>query len=80
MPTMVEVKCQCCKKPFKARLADRKRGWGKFCSKSCKAIKQEQKTGQYANYLIRQNDDENDDEYGNEFSIQESGFFGHGQE
>lgn len=23
-----------------ARVADRKRGWGKFCSKSCKATKQ----------------------------------------
>lgn len=25
-----------------ARVADRARGWGKFCSKSCKAIKQTQ--------------------------------------
>lgn len=31
-----------------ARVADRKRGWGRFCSKSCKAIKQEQRTGQHA--------------------------------
>lgn len=28
-----------------ARVADRKRGWGKFCSKSCKAIRQTQRTG-----------------------------------
>jgi hypothetical protein len=41
----VEVKCQRCKQPFVARVADRKRGWGKFCSKSCKAIKQTQRTG-----------------------------------
>lgn len=47
-PKMVEVKCQCCKTPFMARVADRKRGWGKFCSKSCKAIKQTQKTGRGA--------------------------------
>ena len=47
----VEVKCQCCKQPFLARIADRKRGWGKFCSKRCKAVKQEQRTGQYANHL-----------------------------
>lgn len=41
----VVVKCQRCKQPFTARVADRKRGWGKFCSKSCKAIRQTQKTG-----------------------------------
>lgn len=39
----VEVKCKTCKTPFMARVADRKRGWGKFCSKSCKAIKQTQR-------------------------------------
>lgn len=44
----VEVKCGRCSKPFMARIADRKRGWGKFCSKSCKAVKQEKRTGQYA--------------------------------
>ena len=42
---MVTVNCARCKKPFEARVADRKRGWGKFCSKSCKAIKQTQRTG-----------------------------------
>lgn len=36
----VECTCKCCKKRFMARVADRKRGWGQFCSKSCKAIKQ----------------------------------------
>lgn len=41
----VRVKCARCKQPFMARVADRKRGWGKFCSKSCKAIKQTQRTG-----------------------------------
>ncbi len=43
-PTVI-VKCKCCRNPFVARVADRKRGWGKFCSKSCKAIRQTQKTG-----------------------------------
>jgi hypothetical protein len=42
---MVTVKCKTCKTPFQARVADRKRGWGLFCSKSCKAIKQTQVTG-----------------------------------
>lgn len=34
---MVGVKCRC-GKTFQARVADRKRGWGKYCSKRCKAI------------------------------------------
>lgn len=33
----VEVSCKCCGDKFMARVADRKRGWAKFCSKSCKA-------------------------------------------
>lgn len=43
MSATVEVKCARCKAPFVARVADRNRGWGKFCSKSCKAIKQTQR-------------------------------------
>lgn len=46
-PQMVERKCAWCKGPFLARAADVKRGWGKFCSKSCKASRQEKRTGQY---------------------------------
>jgi hypothetical protein len=34
---MVTVECKACRDPFEAREADVKRGWGKFCSKSCKA-------------------------------------------
>lgn len=41
----VEVKCARCGDRFVARVADRKRGWGQFCSKSCKAIKQCQRYG-----------------------------------
>lgn len=48
---MIEKKCQNCKKNIIVRLADHRRGWGKFCSKSCKAIKQEKKTGQYRAYM-----------------------------
>lgn len=33
---MVIVKCRC-GETFQARAADRKRGWGRYCSKSCKA-------------------------------------------
>jgi len=39
----IECKCKNCKTKFIARVADRKRGWAKFCSKSCKAINQMKK-------------------------------------
>lgn len=52
-PGMQVYKCACCGDPFEARVADRKRGWARFCSKSCKAIKQEKRTGQYRAYLNR---------------------------
>lgn len=38
MATMVTVNCRRCNNPFQARVADRNRGWGVYCSKSCKAI------------------------------------------
>jgi endogenous inhibitor of DNA gyrase (YacG/DUF329 family) len=47
MAAKATYKCRTCGKPFEARVADRKRGWARFCSKSCKAIKQEQRTGQH---------------------------------
>ena len=49
----VEVKCQNkrCGTAFLARVADVKRGWGRFCSKSCKASHQEARTSQYAHHL-----------------------------
>lgn len=34
------VACKCCGGAFIAKNADRQRGWGKFCSKSCKAQRQ----------------------------------------
>lgn len=37
MPSMTAVKCARCGKKFEARTADVNRGWGKFCSKSCKS-------------------------------------------
>lgn len=51
----VEVNRRCrCGSEFEARVADVKRGWAKFCSKSCKAKEQEKRTGQYADYKHRQ--------------------------
>lgn len=54
----IVVSCKCCGDPFTARVADRKRGWAKFCSKSCKAKSQEQRTGQYRSYQERVSDHE----------------------
>ena len=51
--TTVDRSCEWCKKPFTARNADVKRGWARFCSKSCKAMKQEKRTGQNAAYHDR---------------------------
>lgn len=50
MATMVKVQCQnkTCplqNREFEARKADRDRGWGRFCSKSCKASRQTLLTG-----------------------------------
>jgi hypothetical protein len=41
MAKMVKKKCRCGIE-FEARLSDIKRGWGKYCSKSCKAKRQTQ--------------------------------------
>lgn len=38
-------RCRQCHKPFTARVADRKRGWAQFCSKSCKAVNQTRRLG-----------------------------------
>lgn len=39
-----------CKNEFDARPADVNRGWGLYCSKRCKAVAQERRTGQYNDY------------------------------
>lgn len=65
--------CKCCKKSFTARSADVNRGWALYCSKRCKAIKQEQRTGQFAEYVA--GEAQRDHEYAMD-SI-ESGWDGH---
>lgn len=47
----VHRSCEWCKKPFTARVADVNRGWAKYCSKRCKAIEQESRTGQHAKHV-----------------------------
>lgn len=51
--TKVQRTCQNkrCRQIFTARQADVDRGWAKFCCKSCKAVVQEKRTGQYADYI-----------------------------
>lgn len=57
MASTATYNCLCCRQPFTARTADRKCGWARYCSKSCKAIKQVQKGGKYLNYQRSQSDD-----------------------
>lgn len=55
MASTATYKCFC-GVSFTARTADRKRGWARYCSKSCKARKQEARTGAYAAYKERGQD------------------------
>lgn len=52
--SLVTVCCEWCRKTIKVRAADRRRGWGRFCSKRCKAMEQEKRTGQNAAYVAGQ--------------------------
>lgn len=42
--SVIEKKCEFCKKPISVRAVDVHRGWGRFCSKSCKAKDQQKKS------------------------------------
>jgi len=35
--TQITTECEHCNGSFKARLADIRRGWGRYCTKTCKA-------------------------------------------
>ena len=74
MARKVEIICKCgCGRKKMVRIADVKRGWGKFYSKSCKAIAQERRTGQHASFLAR----EEEREYGLHDDVFEEGWDGH---
>lgn len=51
MAKMVDTRCKWCGCEMSVRAADVARGWGRFCSKSCKAKNQEKKNGQYKAYM-----------------------------
>ncbi len=42
---IVDVNCAVCDAEFKAKAADRRRGWGRFCSKKCSALSRRKKAG-----------------------------------
>lgn len=46
-------KCLICNSEFDAKPADVRRGWGKYCNKSCAATANNRKTGNYQRYLTR---------------------------
>ena len=61
MPSMTEITCKCgCGRKRFVRTADVKRGWGLFFNKSCKAIWQERRTGQYKRSITHINQDDID--------------------
>ena len=49
------IYCKNCGREKRVRVSDVKRGWGLFCSKSCKAKAQEKRTGQYRKYVYKNN-------------------------
>ena len=69
MSTYQTYTCRC-GKDFTARTADRKRGWARFCSKSCKASEQEGRTSAYREFLNRQ-------DYEQAMADNEAGWDGH---
>lgn len=71
----VEVKCAC-GTSFTARVADRKRGWAKSCSKSCAAIKSNRETGKYEKHLASVGSD-NDSPYGHFEDTGDNGWDAH---
>ena len=61
---MVEVHCKQCNIVFSAREADIKRGWAKFCSKSCKAKKQSSsRRYSYSPKKVMEDEDREDDSW-----------------
>ena len=75
----VEVVCanKRCRVKFMARVADRKRGWGRFCSKSCKAAEQENRTHQYINHVNHPGLSWDEDAHETAMADAEAGWDGH---
>jgi len=41
----VAKRCECCGAEMAVRAADIKRGWGRYCSKRCKAVAHDRREG-----------------------------------
>lgn len=68
MTSTKEITCKCgCGRKRTVRTADIARGWGKYFDKSCKALHQERRTGQCAEYFARKKS-RLDGEHGTTFS------------
>ena len=73
MARMTEITCACgCKRKKMVRTADIKRGWGKYYSKSCKAVAQENRTGQHKRFLQRKAQNEDYRSYEDDFHPHDS--------
>lgn len=57
MNQMENARCENCRETMAVRTADRKRGWGRFCSKSCKAQKQTRRQRRERDLMIPQAQD-----------------------
>lgn len=95
MSATQDFSCEWCEAKFYARMADRARGWGRFCSKACKASKQKfggtkafwekhspgNKRSNIAKYgeRIRRSDDDHDGDLDHWGHPFAAGFEGHGQ-
>jgi len=69
----IKKKCKNCDKIFYPRVADVNRGWGKFCSKSCKAKRADQYSpfkidGEVGGTVIEQYEDGTELFYATHFS------------
>ena len=51
--SLVTRRCEDCGDTMVVREADIKRGWGRFCSKSCKAKKQTRRDSDFKRYMDR---------------------------
>ena len=72
---MTTCKCKCaCGATFTAKVADRRRGWARSCSKTCAAKRREKRNG----HQFRRRETEADD-MGHWGHPMASGYEGHGQ-
>lgn len=76
MSQTCQCKCKVCGSEFTAKVADRKRGWARCCSKSCAAVRRERKTGAYRSWVGRQvRDDDQEPTFSNAHQFSNEDYF-----